>query len=224
MGFDVIHLNLHKTFSTPHGGGGPGSGVVGCKKLLADFMPGYLVDGDAVKKFVKAPKSIGDMKAFYGNFLVVVRALTYIKTLGKEGIPQASKNAVLNANYMMNKLKDLYTMAYNQICMHEFVMSLEDLKQKTGVSAMDVAKALLDNGMHPPTMYFPLIVHEALMIEPTETESKETLDDAVAVFRKLYEEAQTNPQALHDAPVTTPVGRLDEVKAAREPVLRYEWK
>ena len=224
MGFDVIHLNLHKTFSTPHGGGGPGSGVVGCKKLLADFMPGYLVDGDAVKKFVKAPKSIGDMKAFYGNFLVVVRALTYIKTLGKEGIPQASKNAVLNANYMMNKLKDLYTMAFNQICMHEFVMSLEDLKQKTGVSAMDVAKALLDNGMHPPTMYFPLIVHEALMIEPTETESKETLDDAVAVFRKLYEEAQTNPQALHDAPVTTPVGRLDEVKAAREPVLRYEWK
>ena len=224
MGFDVMHINLHKTFSTPHGGGGPGSGVVGCKKLLADFMPGYLVDGDAVKKFVKAPKSIGDMKAFYGNFLVVVRALTYIKTLGKEGIPQASKNAVLNANYMMNKLKDLYTMAYDQICMHEFVMSLEDLKQKTGVSAMDVAKALLDNGMHPPTMYFPLIVHEALMIEPTETESKETLDDAVAVFRKLYEEAQTNPQALHDAPVTTPVGRLDEVKAAREPVLRYEWK
>jgi len=163
------------------------------------------------------------MKAFYGNFLVVVRALTYIKTLGKEGVPQACKNAVLNANYMMDKLKDLYTMAYDEVCMHEFVMSLEDLKHKTGVSAMDVAKALLDNGMHPPTMYFPLIVHEALMIEPTETESKETLDDAIAVFRKLYEQAQTNPEVLHEAPVTTPVGRLDEVKAARDPILRYKW-
>lgn len=223
MGFDVIHLNLHKTFSTPHGGGGPGSGVVGCKNLLVDFMPGALVEGDSEKRFVKQSKSIGDMKAFYGNFLVVVRALTYIKTLGKEGVPQACKNAVLNANYMMDKLKDLYTMAYDEVCMHEFVMSLEDLKHKTGVSAMDIAKALLDNGMHPPTMYFPLIVHEALMIEPTETESKETLDDAIAVFRKLYEEAQTNPEALHEAPVTTPVGRLDEVKAARDPILRYKW-
>ncbi len=188
MGFDVIHLNLHKTFSTPHGGGGP-----------------------------------GDMKAFYGNFLVVVRALTYILTLGKEGIPEACKNAVLNANYMRYKLKDLYTMAYDEVCMHEFVMSLQDLKDKTGVSAMDIAKSLLDNGMHPPTMYFPLIVHEALMIEPTETESKETLDQAIEVFRKLYKEAEKNPEALHNAPVTTPVGRLDEVKAAREPVLRYQW-
>ena len=223
MGFDVIHLNLHKTFSTPHGGGGPGSGVVGCKKLLADFLPSVLVEGEQDKHFVKPVKSIGDMKAFYGNFLVVVRALTYILTLGKEGIPEACKNAVLNANYMRYKLKDLYTMAYDEVCMHEFVMSLQDLKDKTGVSAMDIAKSLLDNGMHPPTMYFPLIVHEALMIEPTETESKETLDQAIEVFRKLYKEAEKNPEALHNAPVTTPVGRLDEVKAAREPVLRYQW-
>ena len=218
MGFDVIHLNLHKTFSTPHGGGGPGSGVVGCKKLLADFLPSVLVEGEQDKHFVKPVKSIGDMKAFYGNFLVVVRALTYILTLGKEGIPEACKNAVLNANYMRYKLKDLYTMAYDEVCMHEFVMSLQDLKYKT-----DIAKSLLDNGMHPPTMYFPLIVHEALMIEPTETESKETLDQAIEVFRKLYKEAEKNPEALHNAPVTTPVGRLDEVKAAREPVLRYQW-
>jgi probable glycine dehydrogenase [decarboxylating] subunit 2 len=224
MGFDVIHLNLHKTFSTPHGGGGPGSGAVGCKNLLVEFMPSMLVEGEDEKKFVKPEHSIGDMKSFYGNFLVVVKALTYIKTLGKEGIPQACNNAVLNANYMMDKLKDLYTMAYDEVCMHEFVMSLDDLKHKTGVSAMDIAKSLLDNGMHPPTMYFPLIVHEALMVEPTETESKETLDDAVAVFRKLYEQAQKDPEVLHQAPVTTPVGRLDEVGAARNPVLRYKWQ
>ena len=224
MGFDVIHLNLHKTFSTPHGGGGPGSGAVGCKNLLVEFMPSMLVEGEDKKKFVKPEHSIGDMKSFYGNFLVVVKALTYIKTLGKEGIPQACNNAVLNANYMMDKLKDLYTMAYDEVCMHEFVMSLDDLKHKTGVSAMDIAKSLLDNGMHPPTMYFPLIVHEALMVEPTETESKETLDDAVAVFRKLYEQAQKDPEVLHQAPVTTPVGRLDEVGAARNPVLRYKWQ
>ncbi len=140
-------------------------------------------------------------------------------TLGKEGIPEASQNAVLNANYMMNKLKDLYTMAYDEVCMHEFVMSLEDLKKKAGVSAMDIAKGLLDNGIHPPTMYFPLIVDEALMVEPTETESKETLDDAIAVFRKLYELAGTDPESLHQAPVTTPVTRMDEVEAARHPVL-----
>ena len=224
MGFDVIHLNLHKTFSTPHGGGGPGSGAVGCKAFLADFLPSLMVVGEKEKHFEKPKKSIGEMKNFYGNFLVVVRALAYIKTLGKEGVPEACHNAVLNANYMMDKLKDIYTMAYDEVCMHEFVMSLEDLKHKTGVSAMDIAKALLDNGMHPPTMYFPLIVHEALMIEPTETESKDTLDDAIRVYRMLYEEAQKNPEKLHEAPVTMPVGRLDEVKAAREPVLRYEWK
>jgi glycine dehydrogenase subunit 2 len=223
MGFDVIHLNLHKTFSTPHGGGGPGSGPVGCKKELSKFLPSVHVEGEEELHFAKGDKSIGQMKNFYGNFLVLVRALTYLKTLGKEGIPEASKNAVLNANYMMAKLKDLYTMAYDEVCMHEFVMSLSDLKKKTGVSAMDIAKGLLDNGIHPPTMYFPLIVDEALMIEPTETESKETLDQAIAVFRELYALAETEAEKLHEAPVTTPVTRLDEVGAARHPVIRYEF-
>ena len=175
-------------------------------------------------KFVKEPQSIGEMKSFYGNFTVIVKALTYVKTLGREGIPEASQNAVLNANYMMNKLKDLYTMAYDEVCMHEFVMSLADLKKKTGISAMDIAKGLLDNGIHPPTMYFPLIVEEALMVEPTETESKETLDEAVEVLRKLYEIAETDAEQLHQAPVTTPVTRMDEVGAARHPYLRYEWQ
>ena len=212
MGFDVIHLNLHKTFSTPHGGGGPGSGPVGCKEFLRPFLPGFMVKG---------PQSIGSVKMFYGNFGVVVKALAYIMTLGREGIPEASSNAVLNANYMMNKLSDLYQMAYNETCMHEFVMTLEDLKHDINVSAMDIAKALLDYGIHPPTMYFPLIVHEALMVEPTETESKETLDQAIEVFRNIYEAAKADPESLHQAPVKTPVRRLDEVTAARKPVLRY---
>lgn len=221
MGFDVIHLNLHKTFSTPHGGGGPGSGPVGCKENLAEFLPSVLVEGDQELTFVKPENSIGEVKNFYGNFLVVVRALTYILTLGREGLLEASQNAVLNANYMMHKLKDLYTIACDEVCMHEFVMSLADLKKQTGVSAMDIAKGLLDHGIHPPTMYFPLIVEEALMVEPTETESKETLDEAIEVFRELYELAGKDPNSLHEAPVTTPVTRLDEVGAARHPVLRY---
>ena len=225
MGFDVIHLNLHKTFSTPHGGGGPGSGPVGCKSKLLQFLPSYrVVEKEEALAMEKAEHSIGEMKEFYGNFLVVVKALTYLMTLGKEGIPEASQNAVLNANYMMNKLKDLYTMAYDEVCMHEFVMSLEDLKKKAGVSAMDIAKGLLDNGIHPPTMYFPLIVHEALMVEPTETESKEVLDHALEVFRKLYNDALENPESLLQAPVTTPVTRMDEVEAARHPVLKYEFE
>lgn len=223
MGFDVIHLNLHKTFSTPHGGGGPGSGPVGCKEMLKRFLPSIRVEGGEQLHMTKAAESIGEMKSFYGNFLVVVRALTYLMTLGKEGIPEASTNAVLNANYMMHKLKDLYTMAYDEVCMHEFVMSLADLKKKTGVAAMDIAKGLLDNGIHPPTMYFPLIVDEALMVEPTETETKETLDEAVAVFRKLYETAEEDAEKLHQAPVTTPVTRLDEVGAARHPVLKFDF-
>ena len=225
MGFDVIHLNLHKTFSTPHGGGGPGSGPVGCKSMLLQFLPSYrVVEKEEALAMEKAEHSIGEMKEFYGNFLVVVKALTYLMTLGKEGIPEASQNAVLNANYMMNKLKDLYTMAYDEVCMHGFVMSLEDLKKKAGVSAMDIAKGLLDNGIHPPTMYFPLIVHEALMVEPTETESKEVLDHAIEVFRKLYNDALENPESLLQAPVTTPVTRMDEVEAARHPVLKYEFE
>ena len=221
MGFDVVHLNLHKTFSTPHGGGGPGSGPVGCKKMLSSFLPSCLAEGEETLSLKKPEKSIGEMKAFYGNFLVVVRALTYLFTLGKEGIPEASANAVLNANYMMNRMKELYPAAYERPCMHEFVISLSQLKNQTGVSAMDIAKGLLDYGIHPPTMYFPLIVEEALMIEPTETESKETLDEAVEVFRRLYETAREHPEALHEAPVTTPVTRLDEVEAARHPVIRY---
>lgn len=224
MGFDVIHLNLHKTFATPHGGGGPGSGPVGCKQFLAEFLPSKLVEGEEVLTFRKPASSIGEMKSFYGNFQVVVKALTYILTLGREGIPEASRNAVLNANYMMFKLKDLYDMAYDQVCMHEFVMSLASLKKETGVSAMDIAKGLLDHGIHPPTMYFPLIVDEALMVEPTETESRETLDDAIEVFRSLYELTRLNPESLHEAPVTTPVSRLDEVTAARHPVLRYRFE
>ena len=225
MGFDVVHLNLHKTFSTPHGGGGPGSGPVGCKAFLKDFLPGRLAEKDAegTYHFADPAASVGDVKAFYGNFLVVVRALTYLLMLGKEGIPEASSNAVLNANYMMAKLKDVYPIAYDETCMHEFVMTLEQMKHDIDVSAMDIAKALLDYGIHPPTMYFPLIVHEALMIEPTETESKETLDEVIRVFHEIYENAKANPAAMHEAPVTTYVRRLDEVRAARKPVLKYEF-
>lgn len=225
MGFDVIHLNLHKTFSTPHGGGGPGSGPCGCKAFLAEYLPGKtVIEEDGVYKFAKAEHSIGDMRAFYGNFLVVVRALTYLMTVGKEGIPAASQNAVLNANYMKKKLEDIYPMAYDTTCMHEFVMSLEGLKHDIDVSALDVAKALLDRGIHPPTMYFPLIVHEALMVEPTETECKETLDHAIEAFRSIYDEARDNPERMQMMPVETPVRRLDEVKAARTPVVKYEFE
>ena len=227
IGFDVVHLNLHKTFSTPHGGGGPGSGPVGCKSFLKKFLPGKravrVSEEQESYAFERSCQSVGDVKAFYGNFLVVVKAMTYLLMLGKEGIPEASKNAVLNANYMMEKLKDIYPMAYNETCMHEFVMSLEKMKHEIDVSAMDIAKALLDYGIHPPTMYFPLIVHEALMIEPTETESRETLDEVIAVFREICEKAKADPSSMHEAPVSTYVRRLDEVRAARKPVLRYEF-
>lgn len=224
MGFDVIHLNLHKTFSTPHGGGGPGSGPVGCKELLKPFLPVFhqVREGDSCQ-FDTPAQSIGSVKAFYGNFLVVLRALAYVLTLGAEGIPEASANAVLNANYLMHELAGLYEMAYDGPCMHEFVMSLSKLKKENGVSAMDIAKSLLDHGIHPPTMYFPLIVEEALMVEPTETESKETLDQAAAVFRSIYETALSDPQGLHEAPVRTPIRRPDELGAARNPKLRYQF-
>ena len=222
MGFDCIHSNLHKTFATPHGGGGPGAGAVGCKEFLKKYMPGPLV----VKKggkygFAYPEKSIGRVKMFYGNFGVVVRALTYVLTLGKSGIREAAMNAVLNANYMRVRLKDTFTMAYDEICMHEFVMSLVDLHKETGVSALDLAKGMLDFGLHPPTMYFPLIVHEALMVEPCETESKETMDEVCDIYCKLFELAHTDPEALHTAPHDTPVRRLDEVGAARNTILRY---
>ena len=213
MGFDVVHLNLHKTFSTPHGGGGPGSGPSGCKQFVAPFLPGQ-----------DTPESIGNVRSFGGNFLVAVRALTYLMTIGREGVPQAAKHAVLNANYMRVKLSDLFPMAYDRICMHEFVMSLEKLKEETGVSALDVAKAMLDHGIHPPTMYFPLIVHEALMVEPTETETRETLDEAVRVLREIWEKAQQDPSSMHHLPETTPVCRPDEVAAARNPRIRYDFE
>ncbi len=225
MGFDVIHLNLHKTFSTPHGGGGPGSGPCGCKAFLAPFLPGKrVVLKDGKYSFEKPEQSIGDVRAFYGNFLVYVKALTYILMVGKEGIPAASKNAVLNANYMKAKLQDIYPMAYDVTCMHEFVMCLENMKHDLDVSALDVAKALLDRGIHPPTMYFPLIVHEALMVEPTETESKEVLDNAINAFRSIYEEAKANPEKMHMMPMETPVKRLDETRAARTPIVKYAFE
>ncbi|GHV63594.1 putative glycine dehydrogenase (decarboxylating) subunit 2 [Spirochaetia bacterium] len=219
MGFDVIHLNLHKSFSTPHGGGGPGSGAVGCKKLLAPFLPlaGCDLEGGAAA----SPQSIGRVRAFGGNFLVVVKAAAYLLTLGKENIPEVARNAVLNANYMMEKLRAKYPVPYDGPCMHEFVISLEKLKETFGVSALDLAKGLQDKGMHPPTIYFPLIVHEALMVEPTETESRETLDTAVEAFMTLYDQAKADPESLHAAPVNTVIGRPDDVKAARQPVLRY---
>ena len=224
MGFDCVHLNLHKTFSTPHGGGGPGSGPVGCKEFLKDYLPKPVVEKTPIGyDWVTPAHSIGQVRSFYGNFLVVVKALTYILTLGKEGIKEASANAVLNANYMMNRLKEYYPMSSSKICMHEFVMSLEELKKETGVSAMDVAKGSLDFGIHPPTMYFPLIVHEALMIEPTETESKESLDEACDIFIRLYKMAHEDPEYLHNAPHNTPISRPDEVQAARNPVLKYDF-
>ena len=224
MGFDCVHVNLHKTFSTPHGGGGPGSGPVGCKAFLKDYLPSPQVMEEDGKYTLYTPaKTMGKVRDFYGNFLVIVRAYAYILTLGKEGIPEASANAVLNANYMMNRLKGSYKIAYDAQCMHEFVMDIAPLKDKTGISAMDVAKRLLDFGIHPPTMYFPLIVHEALMIEPTETESKETLDKACDLFLRIYKEAEENSEILHSAPNDCSIGRPDDVTAARNPVLKYNF-
>jgi len=224
MGFDVVHLNLHKTFATPHGGGGPGAGAVGVKEILRPFLPGPQVEKAADGyRFVTPERSIGAVKSFYGNFLVLVRALTYAMTLGADGMPLAATTAVMNANYMMAKLKGHYDMASGEVCMHEFVMSLERLKKETGVTALDVAKAMLDQGMHPPTMYFPMIVHEALMVEPTETESRETLDEAVRVLIDIYDRAHSEPERVKACPVNAPIGRPDEVAAARNPRIRYHF-
>ena len=223
MGFDCVHLNLHKTFSTPHGGGGPGSGPVGCKARLEPFLPTPRVQKAEGSYSLYTPaQTMGQVRSFYGNFLVVVKALAYLLTLGKEGIPEASAGAVLNANYLMKQLADGYDMSYPGLCMHEFVMTLQGLAHDTGVTAMDVAKRLLDFGIHPPTMYFPLIVHEALMLEPTETESRETLDQAAEVFRQLYQLAHTDPEAMRTAPHNAQIGRPDEVQAARNPILRWQ--
>ena len=212
MGFDCIHMNLHKTFATPHGGGGPGAGAVGCKAFLREYLPHSAL--------AEEPGHI-QVRSFQGNFLVVVRALAYLLTLGREGIPEAAENAVLNANYLLAKLRGTYTPAYDRLCMHEFVLDLSGLKKETGVSALDVAKSLIDEGIHPPTMYFPLIVHEALMLEPTETEGIETLDHAAEVLRKLYHKAFEDAASMHTAPHNMPIGRPDEVQAARRPVLRW---
>lgn len=216
MGFDVVHLNLHKTFSTPHGGGGPGCGPVGCKDILSPYLPASLLGEE------RKPDSIGQVRSYYGNFGILVRALTYILTLGSDGLQEASETAVLNANYLMHAVKKYFPVAYDHVCMHEFVLTLEKTKRESGVSALDVAKDLIDYGMHPPTMYFPLIVHEALMLEPTETESREALDEAAEAFRAIREMIDTDPERLHQAPVTTPIGRPDEVGAARNPILRYK--
>ena len=213
MGFDCIHSNLHKTFATPHGGGGPGVGAVGCKKHLIPFLPKSVT--------MDEPGHI-QVRSFAGNFLVTLKAMTYIMTLGKEGIPEAAKNAVLNANYLQAKIKGTFTPAFDRICMHEFVLDLSDYKKATGISALDIAKGLIDYGMHPPTIYFPLIVHEALMLEPTETESKETLDWAADVYRSLYELGFKDPEFLHNAPHKAQIGRPDDVRATRTPVVRYQ--
>lgn len=222
LGFDVVHLNLHKTFSTPHGGGGPGSGAIGCKKKLIPYLPVPDVIFKRGKYTLSDDKidTIGKVKAFYGNILVVLKAYSYILTLGREGIKDAAETAVLNANYLRVKLAPYFKTAYNRTCMHEFVLGLEDFRAKTGVSAMDVAKAIIDYGMHPPTMYFPLIVHEALMFEPTETEAKETLDFCADVMKDIYERALKNPDDIKGCPKTTPISRPDEVSAARKPKVR----
>ncbi|RLD05224.1 MAG: aminomethyl-transferring glycine dehydrogenase subunit GcvPB [Chloroflexi bacterium] len=244
LGFDVMHYNLHKTFSTPHGGGGPGSGPVGVVAKLADFLPAPIVaiidDGHEemfyvetddehdhhhhedelppLYGFVDPSKTIGRVKAFHGHFGIIVRAFTYIAMHGADGLKDVSEHAVLNANYILAKLRDTYHVPYDRICMHEFVAEGR-WKDAPDIHALDVAKRLMDYGFHPPTNYFPLIVHEALMIEPTETENKDTLDSFIDAMLKIAKEAHEEPELLHAAPQKTPFGRLDEVKAAKDLIL-----
>ena len=222
LGFDVLHLNLHKSFSTPHGCGGPGSGPVGVVEKLVKFLPKPRVkkNGDNYSLDYDAPKSIGQVRAFYGNFGVLVKAYTYIRAIGASGIRKVAENAVLNANYLMHKLKKHYKLPYDRICMHEFVLSDEGMPNH--VTTNDIAKRLLDYGFHPPTVYFPMIVKGAIMIEPTETESKDTLDEFADVMIKIRTEAEKEPDKVKKAPLTTPVRRLDAVQAARQPCI--VWK
>ncbi|MYL63136.1 aminotransferase class V-fold PLP-dependent enzyme [Bacillus hwajinpoensis] len=223
MGFDVVHLNLHKTFTGPHGGGGPGSGPVGVKSDLIPYLPKPVLvkENDAYRFDYDRPQSIGRVKPYYGNFGINVRAYTYIRTMGPEGLKQVSENAVLNANYMMRRLQDAFVLPYEQHCKHEFVISGKKQK-KLGVRTLDMAKRLLDFGYHPPTIYFPINVEECMMIEPTETESKETLDEFCDVLLQIAKEAEDNPEIVQEAPHTTVIGRLDETTAARKPILRYQ--
>lgn len=222
MGFDVVHLNLHKTFSTPHGGGGPGAGPVAVVEKLKDFLPTPVIDFDGKKYFrnYNVKHSIGSVKDFCGNFSVLVKAYAYILMMGKN-LKHASENAVLNANYLKEKLKKYYDLPYDEPCMHEFVLSGERQKHESGVSTLNIAKALMDGNTHPPTVYFPLIVHEAIMIEPTESENKEILDEFVDTMILIAQKSKTNPEKILSAPHTTPVKKIDEVTAARHPDLKY---
>jgi glycine dehydrogenase subunit 2 len=224
LGYDYVQLNLHKTFSTPHGGGGPGSGPVCVKENLADFLPSPLVTKhNGTCKFLSPAKSIGRIANFHGNFGVMCKAYAYIRSLGAAGLKEVSENAVLNANYLKEKLKPYYHLPYDRTCMHEVVFSGRRQKAK-GVHAVDIAKRLLDYGLHPPTVYFPLIVDEALMIEPTETESKQTLDSFIEAMKEIARDVEENPEILHTAPHNTPVKRLDDVRAARNLDLRWEMR
>ncbi|MDQ3848744.1 MAG: aminotransferase class V-fold PLP-dependent enzyme, partial [Thermoproteota archaeon] len=220
QGFDIIHLNLHKTFSTPHGGRGPGAGVVGVKSSLADYlpMPRVVERGSRYSLDYGSEKSVGRVRSFYGNFGMHVRAYSYIHSWGT-GIRKVSEHAILNANYLQSLLKETFEVAYDRRCAHEFVLSSKRYGEK---SAMQIAKRLMDYGFHPPTIYFPLIVPEALMIEPTETESKETLDGFVLALKKIAIEIKEDPEMVKRSPLSTPVGRLDEVTAARRPNLRWQ--
>ena len=221
MGFDIVHLNLHKTFSTPHGGGGPGAGPVGVRKDLIKYLPVPVVGKKEDKYYLDydKPSSIGRLMGFYGNFGVLLKAYTYILKMGASGLKEASETAVLNANYLQSQLKKEYKLPIDQVCKHEFVLSaMKDLDTHT----LDIAKRLLDYGIHPPTVYFPLIIDEAIMIEPTDTESLETLDKFIEIMNKIKKEAKENPKILEEAPITTPVRRLDEVKAARKPKVKWD--
>ena len=221
MGFDVVHLNLHKTFATPHGGGGPGAGPIGVVETLKEYLPAPVIEFDGEKYFrnYNLAHSIGSVKAFYGNFGVLVRAYAYILMMGNN-LKHASEDAVLNANYLKEKLKGEFLLPYDEPCMHEFVLS-GDKQKEYGVSTLNIAKALMDENTHPPTVYFPLIVHEAIMIEPTESENKQRLDEFIDVMLKIAGEAKNNPEKLTSAPHTTPVKRVDETNAARHPDLKF---
>ena len=222
MGFDIVHFNLHKTFSQPHGGGGPGGGPVAVRAELEPFLPSPTVarDGDVFRLDYDRPRSIGRVRGFAGPFGVFVRSYAFMRAYGP-ALKDMSEMAVLNANYLLALLRDLYELPYDRLCMHEFVLSARALKREHGVTALDVAKRLMDFGVHPPTVYFPLVVPEALMIEPTETETKERLDAFVDAMRQIAHEAGDDPQLLKDAPHSRPVRRLDEVRAAKEPVVRF---